>query len=132
MWTSTAHQGRQPGRKPCWWRTVERGSTQRTLRSQFDPHAENVDGLLEETGWYTSSILILRFPRPFSEWMLARSAATRARCWGRLFRVGLGYDAAAGSATRVMTMMPTCRARAFVPGRYTMKAYMAEIAAREP
>lgn len=99
--------------------------------------AENVDGLLEETGWYDlvdPSFFAFPARHNFINWHLAGLCRDkRALMWGACSVSGWGPTPPLEVRTRVMTMMANGAVPAHsVPGRDTLKAYMAEIAAREP
>jgi len=99
--------------------------------------AESVDGLLEETGWYdVADASFFAFParHNFMNWHLAGLCRdTRALMWGACSVPGWAPAPPLEVRARVMTMMTNGAVPAHsVPGRDTMKTYMAEIAAREP
>lgn len=99
--------------------------------------AENVDGLLEETGWYDladSSFFAFPARHNFMNWHLAGLCrGKRAVMWGACSVPGWAPCPPLVVRARVMTMMTNgAVAGHSVPGRDTMKTYMADIAAREP
>ena len=96
---------------------------------------ENVDGILEETGWYdTVDPSFCAFPTlyNFMSWHLAGLAKEKpALMWARgaIVRLPIGYTEA---LTRQMVMLANGSVPAqSVPGRDVMQRYMADIAARE-
>ncbi|MEW6354783.1 MAG: beta-galactosidase trimerization domain-containing protein [Planctomycetota bacterium] len=97
---------------------------------------ENVDGLLEETGWYdTVDQSFFAFParHNFMNWHLAGLCKRkRAFMWGACSIPGWMPAPPLEPRIRVMTMMTNGAVAAHsVPGRDTMKTYMAEIAERD-
>jgi hypothetical protein len=96
---------------------------------------ENVDGILEETGWYdTVDPSFCAFPTlyNFMSWHLAGLAKEKpAFMWARgaVARLPIGYTE---SLTRQMVMLANGSVPAqSVPGREVMKRYMADLAERE-
>lgn len=98
---------------------------------------ECVDGLLEETGWYdTVDPSFFAFParHNFMNWHLAGLCkGKRAFMWGAPTLAGWAPVGPTEARIRVATMMTNGAVPTHsVPGRDTMRAYMADIAAREP
>lgn len=97
---------------------------------------ENVDGILEETGWYDSvdpSFMAFPVLHNFMSWHLAGLAREKtAFMWSRPVIAGLpiGYTEASARQMCMLTngSVPTLQ----VPGRDTMARYMADMAVREP
>lgn len=96
---------------------------------------ENVDAILEETGWYdTVDPSFFAFPslHNFMSWHLAGLAKEKpAFMWARpsLVRMPIGYTE---SFTRQAVMLANGAVPAqSVPGRDVLKRYMADLAARE-
>jgi hypothetical protein len=98
---------------------------------------ECVDGLLEETGWYDvvdPSFFAFPAQHNFMNWHLAGlCGGKRAFMWGAPELPGWAPVGPLEARIRVATMMTNGAVPAHsVPGRDTLRTYMADIALREP
>jgi len=98
---------------------------------------ESVDGLLEETGWYDvvdPSFFAFPARHNFMNWHLAGLCqGKRALMWGAPSLAGWMSVGPLEARIRVATMMTNGAVPAHsVPGRDTLRTYMADITEREP